>query len=81
MYRPAERVSCRAKRGKNMINLKPCPFCGGKAVMISEPYTHDRFLVACKNRGEVCKCEPCTNWFDTPEEAAEVWNRRENERP
>jgi hypothetical protein len=59
-----------------MIDLKPCPFCGGKAVMISEPYTHDRFLVACKNRGDVCKCEPCTNWFDTPEEAAEVWNRR-----
>lgn len=44
--------------------------------MISEPYTHNRFLVACKNRGDVCKCEPCTNWFDTPEEAAEVWNRR-----
>lgn len=50
-----------------MIDLKPCPFCGGKAVVISEPYTHNRFLVACKNRGDVCKCEPCTNWFDTPE--------------
>lgn len=62
-----------------MDKLKPCPFCGGKAVMISEPITHDRFLVACKNRGDMCKCEPCTNWFATREEAAETWNRRAND--
>lgn len=62
-----------------MDKLKPCPFCGGKAVMISEPIAHDRFLVACKNRGDMCKCEPCTNWFATREEAAEAWNRRVND--
>ena len=64
-----------------MDKLRPCPFCGGKAVMISEPITHDRFLVACKNRGDMCKCEPCTNWFATREEAAEAWNRRVNDAP
>ena len=62
-----------------MDKLKPCPFCGGEAVMISEPITHDRFLVACKNRGDMCKCEPCTNWFAIREEAAEAWNRRVND--
>lgn len=62
-----------------MDKLKPCPFCGGRAVMIGAPFTHDRFLVACKNRGDACKCEPCTNWFDTREEAAEAWNRRVND--
>ena len=62
-----------------MIDLKPCPFCGGKAVMISEPYTHNRFMVGCKDSNNVCKCEPCTNLFDTPEKAAEAWNRRAND--
>lgn len=58
------------------IELKPCPFCGGKATMI-------------KNE---CEETGFTGWFvfhscgllqdirakieDTPERAAYVWNRR-----
>lgn len=56
--------------------LKPCPFCGGKAVMHRSRHTNNRFVVYCSNKDEKCKAEPCTNLFDTQEEAAEVWNRR-----
>ena len=59
-----------------MDKLKPCPFCGGEAVMFSEPITHDRFLSAGTNRGDRCKCERGTNWGAKREEAAEAWSRR-----
>lgn len=51
--------------------LKPCPFCGGEAILIKEKII-TRFYVECK------KCSAMTNLFTTKEEAIEVWNRRTN---
>lgn len=51
-------------------DLKPCPFCGGKA---EYHYDCDMVKVRCSNYD--CQCELVT-WFDEPEEAAEEWNRR-----
>ena len=53
--------------------LKPCPFCGGEAMIIVLPHARKRF-VKCKNQ---C-CEQNTN-FNTREEAIEAWNRRAND--
>lgn len=47
--------------------LKPCPFCGGKA--IANPHYKTTFL-GCS------KCLACADYGDTLEEAAENWNKR-----
>ena len=54
-----------------MAELKPCPFCGGEAVLIDNGCFVD---VSCKNFH-------CRGWadslmFKTKEEAIEAWNRR-----
>ena len=47
--------------------LKPCPFCGGEAMIISEiNYHHVRCV----------KCFTITDWYKTKEEAIEAWNTR-----
>jgi Lar family restriction alleviation protein len=55
-----------------MTELKPCPFCGGEAKLISE-YANAHY-VECKN------CWASV-WRSCPthEEAIEVWNRRAND--
>lgn len=53
-----------------MIELKPCPFCGGKA-RIFEMRTMS--WVKCAN----CGCE--TALLDTIKEAVATWNRRVND--
>ena len=50
--------------------LKPCPFCGGKAMIFREC---NHFRVLCD--GE-CSVNPVTYGFDTEEEAIEKWNKR-----
>ena len=55
--------------------LKPCPFCGGKAIVLHTKsiYELPHFFVTCGSCGvetpRVCKTE---------EQAREVWNRRSN---
>lgn len=51
-----------------MIDLKPCPFCGGEARM--ESVDLGVFWVECKN------CYAETICADTEDEAAAAWNRR-----
>ena len=51
-------------RGGNMMELKPCPFCGGKAIL----YTH--YFCICS------ECQASTRAYGTPEETVEAWNRR-----
>lgn len=50
----------------NKIELKPCPFCGGKAKIV-KTYT---IWVKCIN------CHASANCHSTEREAAEAWNRR-----
>lgn len=53
--------------------LKPCPFCGGKAQlkpMGGKGSTHAWI--------ECSKCEAEINWYTTLEAAIEAWNQRTN---
>ena len=64
------------------IKLKPCPFCGGKAIFglgeeLRKKYQRNDDWVKCSWCGSETAC------YDTPEKAAEAWNRRmggQNER-
>lgn len=62
-----------------MSELKPCPFCGGEAVIhtccelendnLAFVYK-DKFVIHC------FECHITTLPFETKEEAIEAWNRR-----
>ena len=49
--------------------LKPCPFCGGKAVLKSYRFVNE-FSVRCQS------CGSTTDDFKTSEEAIAIWNKR-----
>ena len=55
--------------------LKPCPFCGGKAVYSSITFLHgdDQCHVECE------KCGFTTENFKTRYDAIDAWNRRAND--
>lgn len=51
--------------------LKPCPFCGGEARIISDIYVGKlEHLAACR----YCKASSWT--YESKEEAIEAWNNR-----
>lgn len=56
-----------------MSELKPCPFCGGKAQRMAwhddNPFGKPYFI-ECK------KCECMTTLYETLNQAKEAWNRR-----
>lgn len=57
----------KSEEEKAMSELKPCPFCGGKAECFT---VNSASWVYCTD----CRCE---TWVcDTPEEAIAAWNRR-----
>ena len=61
------------------IKLKPCPFCGGKSEIQYGACDYNVYQVVYQ---VVCKgqnCNAMNGWSDTPEEAAEAWNRRADE--
>ena len=60
-----------------MVELKPCPFCGGKAIFLKESD------VTCKsgqsiNLGVVACIKLCCeqHYVSSEKEAIEAWNRR-----
>lgn len=55
-----------------MAELKPCPFCGGKA----EIYDGITFGFQRQYEPRCVKCECAIGLYDTEEQAAEAWNRR-----
>lgn len=55
-----------------MTELKPCPFCGGKA------YVQEH--LSGLYRSVICKvCCAATRMFQKEKEAIEAWNRRASE--
>lgn len=70
------------------IELKPCPFCGGRAGILYSYDARNAFSVGCKDCGFVYRqAAVMANGdfddggivFTKPEAAAESWNRRYNE--
>lgn len=60
------------------IELKPCPFCGGKAKLESNDYGgKPLWTVRCRWAGGGVYV--ATIDADTPQKAAELWNRRAGE--
>lgn len=57
--------------------LNPCPFCGGSPKLESNPhrkeFDRDRFRIVCSS------CYAGTRWYDSPDEAWLMWNRRMSE--
>jgi len=52
-----------------MDKLKPCPFCGWKAILHTH---HSKIYIGCAND----KCFTFMHLFETDEEAIESWNKR-----
>lgn len=65
-----------------MIELKPCPFCGGEAISYKiEPHSHtlvDMPDYAGSGFAECTACGCCLS-DDNEEKAVEKWNRRVTE--
>ncbi|HID9277951.1 TPA: Lar family restriction alleviation protein [Serratia marcescens] len=56
--------------------LKPCPFCGGPAVMLHQKF----YLVECDDCETNYMAGPIgIGWHKTAEEAAASWNKRPSE--
>ena len=55
---------------KNNIGLKPCPFCGGKAVIETSNIEYSNYFARCTN------CRIQTQWYADKKRLVEVWNRR-----
>lgn len=64
---------------KELIELKPCPFCGGKAKRVHETggfighFISGDFIV-CGNSD--CKVRPRTISYSRMSDATKAWNRR-----
>ena len=59
--------------------LKPCPFCGGKAVIRNNAFrvlVHARVDIWCKRCGVRTMEYKGIDWDDTHRLAIEAWNRR-----
>lgn len=60
-------------RTENGIELKPCPFCGGKA-KLQQGLT---WLIGCETRGYIgYRPYSLDRDYETAREAASAWNRR-----
>jgi Lar family restriction alleviation protein len=56
--------------------LKPCPFCGGKAMIRETTYgnNYDAYFVWCCNKN--CDIRPSTKYLRLRKDVIEAWNRR-----
>lgn len=62
----------------NETELRPCPFCGGKAELndYMRNETEKQYTVECALQFRYCSVIPKTWGYDTAEEAIEAWNHR-----
>jgi hypothetical protein len=60
-----------------MIELKGCPFCGGKGSLgLFRAHDKKQWRINCVDYA--LKCGAKTSWFDTIDEAVTAWNNRDN---
>ena len=59
--------------------LKPCPFCGGKAwkTTCRNAELKPMYQISCPN--EECNIQPYTNYSTDEETLVKEWNRRAND--
>lgn len=55
------------------MKLKPCPFCGGKDVHITDAWPHYAYCLGCNAR---VKPSPPLYGEEGIKQAANAWNRR-----
>lgn len=61
-----------------MWKIKPCPFCGGKAVLKQiQGGSYHPYYVRCNSKE--CFTNASTDIFASPESAIRVWNHRPGE--
>ena len=76
---PEEAIEHWNRRAEN-TDLKPCPFCGGKAKLVFHEYSKNPLIdeyvydVRCQNK----KCRAATITDSDPKKVIELWNRRYN---
>ena len=59
--------------------LKPCPFCGGKAEVLTDE--NEEYYVSCTECTALLGyCTDTWGDYSTEDEAIEAWNRRANGR-
>lgn len=61
------------------IELKPCPFCGGKAVLLSNIFFSASAEVKCKKCGVRTMVYKGGDYSDVVLLASQAWNRRVEE--
>ena len=65
---------------QSVIPLKPCPFCGSKAMMWTmehgDCYTEIGFGAGCPNPNCWAYLDSDICWYTSNEDAAKVWNNR-----
>ena len=63
-----------------MNELKPCPFCGGKAILwVNQMYPEMRSYIQCMKCGAKTDEFMISTNFSSDDRAAEAWNRRAEE--
>ena len=65
-----------------MTDLKRCPFCGGKALLLHDgdgKLIYEYSYVCCSNRGCAARTQSVSisTEYCSDDKAAELWNRRE----
>lgn len=58
------------------MELKECPFCGGKAHMAENVSVYGTTFAACCDDVEGCSAGTPGNWWKSEDEAAAKWNTR-----
>ncbi len=64
-----------------MEKLKPCPFCGGEAIVEeTKSTTYFKRELPYRVKCKMCHCALAYQFFASEQEAIAAWNRRANEK-
>ena len=64
------------KGGGKMTELKPCPFCGGEAIIVNEAIRENVYGSTIKGTAIGCRNCECHMFYRNRELAIEAWNKR-----